>query len=137
MAKNYKTVIDDKGFAYVTQYETPDDTADPAEGKMKKRVCRQEAEKRVKDIYELIRVKLAAEDTTPPSVTCQGMICTILGEGEWSRTVTLYFRKNKDQTVLEALTEIEIALVPPVIVAQRMTFLNKWRTALANSPCAP
>ena len=137
MAKNPKQVIDDKGFAFVTQYETPDDTADPAEGKMKKRVCGQEAEKRVKDVYELIRVKLSAEDASTPSVTCQGTICTIRGEGEWSRTVTLYFRKNKDQTVLEAVTEIEVALVPPPIVAQRMTFLNKWRTALANSPCAP
>lgn len=128
-------LVDARGFALVTQFELAGDDVDSSEGSKKERVCGAEAEARVRDLLATARYKLAAGDESDPWVSCKGLTCELRGEGEWSTWITLYFRPSPEGPKLEAWTEIELALVPPEIVAQREAFLVKWRAALAKQSC--
>jgi hypothetical protein len=136
MAKRATDLLDGNGFALVTQFSMPGEDVDPEEGNKKERVCGAEAEDRVQRLLVTARYKLAAGDDPAPAVTCKGMRCDLRGDGEWSTTITLWFRKGKQGPVLEAWTEIEIVLVPPDVVAERQKFLDKWRRTLAKKKCA-
>lgn len=136
VARDPAPLIDEKGFAFVTQFESPADDADPAEGNMKRRVCGEEARRRVQRLLLNVRYKLAQGDATDPWVSCTGMRCELRGEGEWSTSGTLYFRRSKGKLVLDAWTEIERSLITPEVIARREAFLADGLRSLAGAPCA-
>lgn len=136
-AKDPAALLDERGFALVTRFESPGDDADPEKGRMRKRACGAEAQRRLRDLYRTILFKLAQGDDTDPWLTCKGMKCELRGEGEWSTWGTLYFRKAKGRPglALEAWTEIEVTLVMPEEVARRQRFLAQGLRDLASVSC--
>lgn len=137
MAMAPEALLDERGFALVTQFEQPGEDADPREGKQRKRVCGDEARQRAKRLYRTIRYTLSQGDEQDPWVTCQGLTCELRGQGEWSTSSTLYFRQTKGKLALEAWTEIERVLVSEQEVKRREKLLAQGLQALRGTTCKP
>lgn len=136
-AKDVDAILDARGFAQVSEYDSPSDDVDPAEGHSRKRVCGELARKSILQLYETILFKLRMGGEDDPWFFCKGMTCELRGEGEWSTWGTLHFRKAKGRKgiALEAWTEIELALIEPAEAARRKRSIQRGIRELASASC--
>lgn len=130
-----ETLLDERGFALITQYEQAGEDVDEREGHQQKRVCGEEAKRRVKELYGRVLDTLHQSEGQDPWLTCRGLTCDLHAEGEWSVSSTLYFRQTGGKLALEAWTQIERTLVPEAEVKRREKLVAQGLQRLRGTSC--